>query len=188
MPRRPGDPPRAFTTLWTGDDCRELNARGWVGERLGQTSGGPHQSAPRYSRAGVRPGDRIYPINVVQGRLRVIVRFRVLELVPLVAGWPDATGWPAVPPGTVAIRRGEADEAVVAGESTRITLDALVPLERVPDLRWQSGRRPERPIRHLDATGRIRATISIHGVYAITDATAAILDQVLETAGATATT
>lgn len=53
-------------------------------------------------------------------------------------------------------------------------------MSQVRDLRWQSGRNPERPIKHLDEDGRITRTISLQGVYRLTGASACILEETLD--------
>jgi hypothetical protein len=185
----------AFTTLWNADQCRRLATSGIVGSPLSITFGGPHQSAPRFSRAGVRPGDLVYPINVRAGRLRVLARFRVAGLIPveaLVARSPEPfrefdardplvalEHWIEADPRLAAQCPGEADEVVEVTDSTRITLDALVPAPDVVALRWQSGRRPARPIKHLDPDGLITSTLSLQGVYCLANGSAAILDAAL---------
>jgi hypothetical protein len=90
--------------------------------------------------------------------------------------------WIAADPAIAALCPGEADEVIVADNATPITLDAVVPAPSVQDLRWQSGRRPERPIKHVDAEGRITSTISIQGVYRLTAHSAAILEATLDRA------
>lgn len=85
-------PPSAFTTLWTAEQVRRIRRAGLVGQPVSITFGGPHTSAPRFSRAGVRPGDDVFPINVRDGRLMLLARIRVGEILPVdafVARHPD---------------------------------------------------------------------------------------------------
>jgi hypothetical protein len=190
------NPAAAFTTLWTGAQCRRLVKAGVVGRPLALTFGGPHQSAPRFSRAGVRPGDLVFPVRVLDGRLHVLGRLRVGAIhsaEAFVASYPENFAsidpdepafvrlerWIAADPTIAALCPGEADEVILADDATPITLDAVVPTPSVRDLRWQSGRRPERPIKHLDAEGRITSTISLQGVYRLTAPSASILEEAL---------
>jgi hypothetical protein len=186
----------AFTTLWTGDQCQRLVTSGLVGEHVALTFGGPHQSAPRFSRAGVKPGDSVFPVRVAKGRLHVLARLRVRAIhsaevfVALFPGRFESID-PAAPavvrlqqwieanPTVAALCPGEADEVVVADDGMPITLDAVVSADRVAELRWQSERRPERPIKHLDADGRITSTISLQGIYRLTPPSASILGETL---------
>jgi hypothetical protein len=195
-PRTVPLPPAAFTTLWTSDQCRRLVRAGMVGQRLAMTFGGPHRSAPSLRRAGVRPGDALFPVRVLAGRLYVLGRIRVGGIhsaEEFVSMFPEqfaaiAPGepafirlerWIAADPILAALCPGEADEVVVADDATPITLDATVAPRQVRDLRWQSGRQPERPIKHLDADGTITSTISLQGVYRLTTPSTAILGATL---------
>ncbi len=190
-------PPVAFTTFWTNDQVRRLVKAGVVGRPLALTFGGPHQSAPRFSRAGVRPNDLVFPVRVLEGRLYVLGRLRVgaiLAAEAFVASHPEQFAsiglgepafvrlerWIASDAAIAALCPGEADEVIVADDATPITLDAVVPVSSVRDLRWQSGRQPERPIKHLDADGRIMRTISLQGVYRLTAQSASVLGEALD--------
>jgi hypothetical protein len=48
--------------------------------------GGPHTSEPSFQRAGVTPGDYIYPVRVLTGTLYVLARMRVQRILS-VAEW-----------------------------------------------------------------------------------------------------
>jgi hypothetical protein len=198
MPSQAGpSPAAAFTTMWTGDQCRRLVKAGVVGRPLALTFGGSHRSAPRFSRAGVRPGDLVFPVRILEGRLHVLGRLRVGAIhsaEAFVASYPEQFAsiapdepafvrlerWIASDPAIAALCPGEADEVIVSDDATPITLDAVVPAPSVRDLRWQSGRRPERPIKHLDADGRITSTISLQGIYRLTAPSASILGETLQ--------
>lgn len=73
---------------------------------------------------------------------------------------------------------GEATEVVIADQSTPVRLDEAVPADVVPALRWQSGRAPERRIKHLTTDGRIERSISLQGIYRLTPDSAARLQRV----------
>jgi hypothetical protein len=84
--------PSAFTTLWTAEQVRKLRRAGLIGQPVSTTFGGPHTSAPRFSNAGVRPGDDVFPINIRDGRLMLLGRIRVGEILradAFVARHPD---------------------------------------------------------------------------------------------------
>ncbi|MGW3157561.1 hypothetical protein [Streptomyces sp. NPDC001089] len=76
----------SYTTLWTSDLCRELERSGYAGQRLTMLFGGPHQSLPSFQRAGVQPGDRIYPVRVHRTRLHVLGMLEVAHIVPYEEG------------------------------------------------------------------------------------------------------
>ncbi len=68
-------------------------------------------------------------------------------------------------PELEAVCPGETTE-VVTGESVMtFSLTRVAPLELVPQLRWQTGRSPERGIRHLADDGTIERAVSLHGIY-----------------------
>src|SRR3569833_3042161 len=75
--------PDSFTVLWSQDRCADLRRQGQTGARLELLFGGPHVSQPSFRRAGVRPGDYVYPIHLHSGELFVLGRLRVREIVPL---------------------------------------------------------------------------------------------------------
>ena len=84
--------PSSFTTLWTAEQVRKIRRAGLMGQPVSTTIGGPHTTAPRFSRAGVRPGDDVFPINIRDGRLMLLARIRVGEILPVdafVARHPD---------------------------------------------------------------------------------------------------
>jgi hypothetical protein len=73
----------SYTVLWTDDRCRWLKEHGATGQPLRVLFGGGHQSAPSFTRFGVRPGDFIYPVRVHRTILHVIARMRVREIIPV---------------------------------------------------------------------------------------------------------
>jgi hypothetical protein len=89
---------------------------------------------------------------------------RNLDTAHLRAFW-QLRLWLEENPEVAALCPGEATEVVVARASAPLQLDRVVPLEIVGRLRWQSGRRAERPIRHLGPDGRIERSISLQGIY-----------------------
>jgi hypothetical protein len=83
---------QTFTVLWTSDLCRRIERRGLVGASPTMTFGGPHSSAPRYSRFGVSRGDTTYAVTVKDKRLYVVSRFvieRLSSAEEFVAEHPD---------------------------------------------------------------------------------------------------
>lgn len=83
---------QAYTTLWTQRHCRTLRHYGQEGARLDLLFGGPHTSEPSFQRAGVVPGDYIYPVRVLKGTLYVLARMRVqriLSVAEWIAAYPD---------------------------------------------------------------------------------------------------
>jgi hypothetical protein len=64
----------AYTVLWTVERYRWLRRVGDEGP-IEVVFGGPHTSLP--SIAGVRPGDSIFPVAVIDGSLRLIAHLTV---------------------------------------------------------------------------------------------------------------
>ena len=73
----------AYTMFWTHDRCDALRRLGALGKPLEVLFGGPHISEPSFMRAGVRPGDAVYPIAVRAGVLSVLARVRVRRILSL---------------------------------------------------------------------------------------------------------
>ena len=83
--------------------------------------------------------------------------------------------WVGSRPEVAAVCPGEATEIVLGTGLLPISLTRVAPLDLVPDLRWQSGRRPERAIRHLAADGRIERSLTLQGIYRLTPESEAAL-------------
>src|SRR5262249_18934522 len=63
--------------------CDDLRRLGGLGKPLEVVFGGPHSSEPSFLRAGVRPGDDIYPVTIRAGVLYVLGRIRVGRMLLL---------------------------------------------------------------------------------------------------------
>lgn len=73
----------AYTMFWTRERCDTLRRLGWANRSLDTLFGGPHTSEPSFIRAGVRPGDAVYPITVRAAVLYVLGRVRVRRILTL---------------------------------------------------------------------------------------------------------
>ncbi len=83
---------QSYTTMWTQDTCRALRRYGQEDTRLELLFGGPHTSEPSFRRAGVTPGDYIYPVRVLRCTVYVLARMRVqriLSVAEWIAEYPD---------------------------------------------------------------------------------------------------
>jgi hypothetical protein len=185
--------PSAFTTLWSNDTCRLIKRLGQVGVPLNLLFGGPHLSEPSFLRAGVQPGDVIYPIHVLQGTMFVIARMRVKLIAPLVDYLAQD--------GEVfhGITRGEylhqtldnyfhqypkqrylaptcTEEIVIGDDGSAIRFDVPVPADLLIRLRYRSQRR-ERAIKHIQ-DGKLKNTLSVHGIYRLSDESARAIEEV----------
>lgn len=77
--------------------------------------GGPHQSLPSFQRAGVQPGDRIYPVRAHRARLHVLGVLEVTHIVPcenVGSALPDRDLYALGPQGLISV-------SVVAGVVAR---------------------------------------------------------------------
>jgi hypothetical protein len=82
---------QSYTTFWSELRCRSLHKHSQEGTRLELLFGGPHTSEPSFRRAGVSPGDYIYPVRVLQGTLYVLARLRVQRILSVpewIASYP----------------------------------------------------------------------------------------------------
>ncbi|WP_344358181.1 hypothetical protein [Streptomyces gobitricini] len=170
--------PNSYTTLWTNDLCRELERSGYTGQRLTMLFGGPHQSLPSFQRAGVQPGDRIYPVRVHRTRLHVLGMLEVARIVPYEnAGsvLPDddyvkLLDWRPLKAGCVT-------EVLVGPPGVPLTFDTVVPGDLLERLTFTS-RRGERLLRYVE-DGRLIRSVSLQGIYRLTADSAEELDQLV---------
>src|SRR5260370_8294840 len=91
---------QSYTTMWTQDTCRALRRYGQEDTRLELLFGGPHTSEPGFRRAGVTPGDYIYPVPVLRCTVYVLARMRVqriLSVAECIAQYPDPFPHPQPP-------------------------------------------------------------------------------------------
>jgi hypothetical protein len=185
----------AYTVLWTKDRCRLLKEAGQVGARLKVLFGGPHQSQPRFSRFGVKPGDYIYPIHVADGALHVLGRMRVKRLLPLedyiaanprqFAGCEDAEypggtlqNWLNAHPEQSYLVWSCTDEVAVGQVGTPIRFDVTLSPAELEGLRFRS-RRGERGLKYIEG-GRLTKVLGLDGgVYRLSPESAALLERLV---------
>lgn len=166
----------SYATLWTGDLCRELERFGFAGQRLTMLFGGPHQSLPSFQRAGVQPGDRIYPVRVRRARLHVLGMLEVAHIVPyeeVGSVLPDddyvkLLDWRPLKAGCVT-------EVLVGPPGAPLTFDTVVPGELLERLTFTS-RRGERLLKYVE-DGRLIRSVSLQGIYRLAADSAEELDQ-----------
>jgi hypothetical protein len=176
----------SYTTLWSRARVEAARRHAPADFRFDVLFGGPHQSLPSLRRAGVRPGDWIYPVQVrdfalyVLGRMRVA---RVLDLAEFAAEFPDrAAGVGRVGFNEmVAVLRPElvylaptcTEDVAIGEEGTPLWFDLTVPGEAVAQLRYRS-RRGERRVKHV-VDGRVKSHVSFDGVYRLAPDSADVL-------------
>jgi hypothetical protein len=186
----------AYTTYWSRSMVEVLRELRQEGVPLRVLFGGPHTSLPSFQRAGVRPGDLVYPVRVAQGALYVLGCVRVEATMSLEAyiaanpglfgglegGWPMATleNYLACHPELAWLAPTCVDE-VVLGEGTPIRLSVQVAPDAVCRLRYRS-RRGERPLKHV-IDGRITHVIGLQGVYRLAPDSAAVFERIAMSSG-----
>ncbi|HEY1174823.1 MAG TPA: hypothetical protein VGF17_01600 [Phytomonospora sp.] len=171
------DMPSAFTTLVTNDRCKELIKAGLPGRRLSVLFASGHQSLPSFERAGVEPGDHVYPVRVERGDLYLLGRVDVERIlrgsdVPVGSELDTEAGrWDALSDGCV--------DEYLFGAGTPLNLTTTVPagiLERLTIV----SRRGTRLLRFVE-DGRLTRATSFQGVYRLAEESAAELDGLLTT-------
>ncbi|GGZ32112.1 hypothetical protein [Streptomyces poonensis] len=171
----------AYTTLWTNDLCRALISGGYEGQRPSVLFGGPHQSQPSFVRAGVRPGDRVYPIRVFRKRMWVLGAMEVGQLLDYdTAGehldmedYLRLVHWKPLKGGCVS-------EVVVGPPGTPLAFDRAVPGDLLARLTCRS-RRGERQIKHV-VDGELRSVVSLRGIYRLAPESAGELEALVAAA------
>jgi hypothetical protein len=74
--------PDSFTVYWS--KSRVDIARGWLASHpIPFLCGGPHISQPSFSRAGVKPGDTVYPITLRGPNIHLLASFTVDRIIPV---------------------------------------------------------------------------------------------------------
>jgi hypothetical protein len=170
--------PQSYTTLWTNDLCRLLARNGYAGRRLTVLFGGPHQSLPSFRLAGVRPGDRVFPVRVHQTRLHVLGRLEVARIIP----YEEAAEELAKLPDWSPLEGGCVSEVVLGRPGSPLDFGTTVPGELLERLTFRS-RRAERRLRHVE-DGRLLRSVSLQGVYRLAPDSAAELDRLVDEAAA----
>ncbi|MEU1816842.1 hypothetical protein ABZ543_16810 [Streptomyces roseifaciens] len=170
--------PNSYTALWTNDLCRELERSGYAGQRLTMLFGGPHQSLPSFQRAGVQPGDTIYPVRAFRTRLHVLGAMEVSRIIPYEhAGselhdddYTKLLDWRSLKVGCVT-------EVLLGPPGSPLTFSAVVPADVLERLTFTS-RRGERKLKHVEE-GRLMRSASLQGIYRLAADSAAELRRVV---------
>jgi hypothetical protein len=170
---------RAFLVLWAGGRLKQARDGGWVGKPLPALYGGPHVSHPSLRRHHVGPGDVVYPVCVSDGRLLVLCRATVAEVLDVddLARRQVAGAAPRVPWGARAwLSPTCTDDAALLSASTPLRDDFAVPPDMLESIRLVNPRGQERPLKHV-RDGRLTHTAGMDGhYYRLSEAT----DQMLQ--------
>lgn len=168
----------SYTVFWTMD--RWLGALAVGHKPLPVLFGGPHLSEPSFRRAGVKVGDLIYPVAVVNRQVYVVGRMRVREM--LLIGqedgstlidqrFPQFKAWKVLAPTCT-------EEVVIGGEGSTLHDDLPLPKEILTRLTFRS-QRGERLLKHV-RDGELTRSVGLHGIYRLTGQSADDLVAVIE--------
>ena len=201
MPRKRSDNPESFLVLWSKERHRELRRVIQQQPTLSMIFGGPHLSLPSFSKFGVRPGDRIFPVFTEDRRLYLMCGATVREVHPirpfLVSEFgittEQAAGslwsvWPALKrqyPAVAHLRDDECVDEAATCESTPLRFDRVVPSAMLTRLTFRSSK-GERPLRQVE-DGQLKSTVSIqNGYFRLAPDSAKDLEALLADGGAAA--
>ncbi len=137
-------------------------------------------------RHKVMAGDLVYPVSVSEGRLLILARVEVGEVMG-VADFVEmqrAGKIPKVPAETLGwLKPTCTDDAASAAKSTPLRVDCAVPAEMVEKIRMLTPRGEERPIKHVK-DGKVIRTAGIDGhYYRLSEATREMFDAVVSGGG-----
>jgi hypothetical protein len=170
----------AYTVMWAKDRCDSLRKAGDTGKPLTVLFGGIHQSVPSLKRAGVGPGDLVFPLLVHKGSIHIIAGTVVKEFVDLNTYATEQLGLDRADVDglyeyriTELITRrlgalghrspiGCGIEVALVARSTPVRFDLTVPAEQVDSIRFCPRNAKPVGLRHVDA-GKLKSAISLHG-------------------------
>jgi hypothetical protein len=142
--------------------------------------GGPHLSEPSFRRAGVKVGDLLYPVAVMNRQVYLIARMRVREM--LLLGQEDGTTlidqrFPQFKPWKV-LAPTCTEEVVIGSEGTTLRADLPLPPDMLMRLSFRS-QRGERPLKYVK-DGELARSVGLHGIYRLAASSAADLATLIE--------
>ncbi|MFF2780972.1 hypothetical protein ACFVU3_39525 [Streptomyces sp. NPDC058052] len=164
----------SYTTLWTDALCRELKRSGEEGLRPTILFGGPFGSQPSFLRAGVRPGDTVYPVRAHRTRLHVLGSMEVSRILTHEEAGAELHDddyakllyWRRLKTGFVS-------EVLLGPPGSPLSFDTVVPADVLERLTFTS-RRGERRLKHVE-DGRLLHSNGVQGVYRLAPGSAAEL-------------
>jgi hypothetical protein len=162
----------AFTVYWRHDYWKSLPSED-PGPRLTVLSGGLHQSQPSFLAAGVRPGDRVFPITARRRRVHVLASMVVTEIVEVDPADPELGGWLPRCAEWAFLAESCTSEVVIGAQGTPLRRDRIVPGDVLRSWRYLN-RRGERKLKFLEGDEMARAD-SFWGIYRLHPETAECL-------------
>jgi hypothetical protein len=183
----------AYTIFWTHNRYNTLRRLGWTGRQMETLFGGPHTSEPSFIRAGVCPGDLVYPITVRSGILYVLGRARVRCILTLdnyieqhfdlfslnhsesQAKTKAFDGYRIAHPAVASLAPTCTDEVVECEESTPLRFDLTLPPDLLARLCYRSQRRERDLSKHL-RDGHLVSSLAVQGIYRLSEPSACELE------------
>jgi hypothetical protein len=168
----------SYTVFWTID--RWLGALALGHRPLPVLFGGPHLSEPSFRRAGVKVGDLLYPVAVMNRQVYLIARMRVREMLLLGQEdgstlidqrFPEFKLWKLLAPTCT-------EEVVVGGEGTTLRADLPLPPDMLMRLTFRS-QRGERPLKYVK-DGELARSVGLHGIYRLASGSADDMARLIE--------
>jgi hypothetical protein len=168
----------SYTVFWTMD--RWLASLALGHRPLPVLFGGPHLSEPSFRRAGVKVGDLLYPVAVMNRQVYLIARMRVREM--LLLGQEDGSTlidqrfpqfklWKVLAPTCT-------EEVVIGAEGTTLRADLPIPPDMLMRLTFRS-QRGERPLKYVK-DGELARSVGLHGIYRLASSSAEDLSSLIE--------
>ncbi|MBK9118153.1 MAG: hypothetical protein IPM18_00880 [Phycisphaerales bacterium] len=153
--------PDYFTHYWNTATCEFQQA----GRPLHHTAGND------FAHKHVAPGDYVYVVNILRGRLRIIGRMQVARIV----NYDEACELLDYDPW-------DADEHCLAvpGSATTVRLDRFVPIELVRRLRFARTDNSMVPLAFRDRDADLLDQQTLRAVRRLTPQSAALLDGILD--------
>jgi hypothetical protein len=159
----------AYTVYWRHEYWKSLPAED-PGPRLVVLFGGLHQSQPSFIAAGVKSGDRVFPITARRRRVHVLASMVVTEIVEVDSADPELGGWLPRFAEWAFLAESCTTEVVMGSQGTPIRRDRIVPGDVLRSWRYLN-RRGERKLKFLDGDEMARAD-SFRGIYRLHPETA----------------
>jgi hypothetical protein len=175
----------SFTVYWAKPRVIALNKLPEPAPLFKLLLGGPHTSQPSFVHAGVKIGDWLYPIAVIERRLRILGRMQVVDIVqtgsiqsgfintPVLnknaqrlieqSGWPQ---WSFYKSLCITCT----DEAVYGQHGTKPLQHLYLSETAVRNLKYRN-QRAERAPKGVE-NGEVTVSMALQGIYRLTQASA----------------
>jgi hypothetical protein len=188
----------AFTVLWSADRVKVATTHGRLNQPIPFLFGGPHTSQPSFIRAGVEPGDIIYPVTVTDGQIHILARVvtkEILSVETFIADRPEL--YPLNRRGrwmgeTLDIAKQRqpwlgaycwtsSDHVLMAESSSILTTEVVLPLECLERLTFRSNK-AERLIKGV-IEGKLTTITGLQNVYRLAEGSLADFATVAKSLG-----